>query len=70
MCWHNLCFVIYVLCFYHLESRIQHLVSYFFFLLTIYWSDSFLFLVLYPKVGFPHGVTGCLPEEDFPSPPP
>src|SRR5262245_40988008 len=29
-----------------------------------------LFRVLAPLVGLPHGVTGCLPPEVFPSPPP
>src|SRR4030042_201503 len=31
--------------------------------------DGFL-RVLYPFVGFPHGVQGCRPPEDRPSPPP
>ena len=33
-------------------------------------SVRLLFRVLYPRVGCPHGVTGCRPPEVFPSPPP
>src|SRR4030043_2483762 len=45
---------------------------YLFLLLIIYLSVLlFFFLVLYPRVGLPHGVTGFLPELlFFPSPPP
>src|SRR3970040_214629 len=38
--------------------------------LTMYRSVDGFFRVLYPLVGFPHGVQGCRPPEDFPSPPP
>src|SRR5665648_1266432 len=47
--------------------------SYFsFFLFTIYLPEAlFFFLVLYPSVGLPHGVTGLtLPIPVLPSPPP
>src|SRR5580704_1306700 len=37
---------------------------------TINLSVRLLFRVLYPRVGWPHGVTGCLPPEVLPSPPP
>src|SRR5271168_1995227 len=37
---------------------------------TIYVSVRLLFRVLYPRVGCPQGVTGCLPPEVLPSPPP
>src|SRR5882762_6463999 len=37
---------------------------------TINLSVRLLFRVLYPRVGCPHGVTGCLPPEVLPSPPP
>src|SRR3990167_8466804 len=39
-------------------------------LFTIYLSDCFVFLVLNPFAIIPHGEHGCLPPEDFPSPPP
>src|SRR5512139_1024941 len=42
----------------------------YFLLLTINLSDSFFFLVLNPLVGLPHGVHGCRPPDDLPSPPP
>src|SRR5215469_5740212 len=45
--------------------------SYFFSrLLTMKRSVCLLFRVLYPRVGFPHGVTGWRPPEVRPSPPP
>ena len=48
-----------------------HPVFLYFLLFTIYASDFFLSdRVLYPFVGFPQGVVGCLPPDDFPSPPP
>src|ERR1700735_813241 len=37
---------------------------------TINLSVRLLLRVLYPRVGWPHGVTGCLPPEVLPSPPP
>src|SRR5258708_28661640 len=44
--------------------------SYFDLRFTINLSVRLLFLVLYPLVGCPHGVPGCLPPEVLPSPPP
>src|SRR5689334_17901614 len=38
--------------------------------LTIILSVRLLLRVLNPRVGCPHGVTGCRPPEVFPSPPP
>ncbi len=38
--------------------------------LIIYLSVVLFLLVLYPLVGIPQGVTGCLPPDVFPSPPP
>src|SRR5437763_16129599 len=37
---------------------------------TIHLSVRLLLRVLNPRVGCPQGVTGCLPPEVFPSPPP
>src|ERR1022692_3455908 len=37
---------------------------------TINLSVRLLFRVLYPRVGWPQGVTGCRPPEVLPSPPP
>src|SRR5664280_387521 len=37
---------------------------------TINTSVRLLLRVLYPRVGWPHGVTGCRPPEVLPSPPP
>ena len=42
----------------------------YFLLLTISLSLVFVRLVRKPLVGIPHGVTGCLPPDAFPSPPP
>src|SRR5689334_17583606 len=44
--------------------------TYFDLRLTMNLSVRLLFRVLYPRVGWPHGVTGCRPPEVFPSPPP
>src|SRR5205814_6757136 len=38
--------------------------------LTMNLSVRLLLRVLYPRVGWPQGVTGCRPPEVFPSPPP
>src|SRR3569623_1861275 len=38
--------------------------------LTMNLSVRLLFRVLHPRVGCTHGVTGCLPPEVLPSPPP
>src|SRR5207245_3711313 len=39
-------------------------------LLTMNLSVRLLLRVLYPRVGWPQGVTGCRPPEVLPSPPP
>src|SRR6185295_777174 len=44
--------------------------NYFFPLRTMNLSVRLLFRVLYPRVGWPHGVTGFRPPEVLPSPPP
>src|SRR5439155_26416808 len=44
--------------------------NYFVLRFTMNASVRLLFRVLYPRVGCPHGVTGCRPPEVFPSPPP
>src|SRR5258707_11837840 len=45
-------------------------ISYFDLRLTINLSVRLLLRVLYPRVGWPHGVTGCRPPDVLPSPPP
>src|SRR5450759_1628095 len=49
----------------------RHFLYFCLFVLTMYLADCvFLFLVRYPRVGLPHGVTGWRPDLDLPSPPP
>src|SRR5258707_11583075 len=45
-------------------------ISYFDLRLTINLSVRLLLRVLYPRVGWPHGVTGLRPPDVLPSPPP
>src|SRR6266436_4232740 len=49
---------------------LERIESYLDLLLTINLSVRLLLRVLYPRVGWPHGVTGCRPPEVLPSPPP
>src|SRR5579871_13568 len=43
---------------------------FFCFRVTIHLFVRLLFRVLNPRVGWPHGVTGCRPPDVLPSPPP
>src|SRR3989304_2617734 len=56
---------IYKWTFFYLASPLTYFLRF-----TINLSVALFFRVLYPLVGFPHGVQGCLPPEVFPSPPP
>src|SRR5260370_17429463 len=53
-----------------LESSTEILFFYLLLRFTMKTSVRLLLRVLYPRVGCPHGVTGCRPPEVLPSPPP